>query len=416
MLPEFDTLKYSLPTFCIRINPDRFIKDVDRKGKECYLLKSCEKVVGLNSLRIGAKETVIELSAKILKGNYPNLLSAKTIEEALVNLAAIGAIDFDVHEALNFAHVLKAHQARDFELLQALSEYLKLLYQLHINRDYTPNYHPGETIMYLQNVKTTKHRECYKIYDKALEYGLSKNAAYRETLSTYERQQVAGYFKNKVRAEAQFNSKRKLRQHFPDVDERILLKDLLVSTSDPVSAMFEEITKHIYEQMESTEIIKTLNYITQLDYKGQLIFNSLEKHAFDIIKVNHWLKTTCKTSSLYRYQKEYEAVLMGFRAHHTTGNTQVLLNELKAAIATPPSNAYNYGTIVPKLINQESIATGATENPNNYGTLVPKMIKYENDEQLKKVGYSIEKQQSDDEFWEMIAHNSQPLDTDWLPY
>ena len=139
-MPPFDTLKISIPTLYTSKNEDKFIEDLDKKGKKSYLLRTSEKVVGLNSLRIGNTETVIDFSAKILKGNYPKLLTSKTIEEALTNILNVGAITFDVHAVLDIAHAKKGHQAKDFYLSRSFSQYSELLYQLHGNRSYILQY------------------------------------------------------------------------------------------------------------------------------------------------------------------------------------------------------------------------------------------------------------------------------------
>lgn len=76
----FDTLKVSFPTLYAIKKTDKFIEDTDKKGRKSFLLRTSEKVIGLNSLRIGTTEITIDFSAKILKGNYPKLLTSETIE------------------------------------------------------------------------------------------------------------------------------------------------------------------------------------------------------------------------------------------------------------------------------------------------------------------------------------------------
>ena len=420
-MPPFDTLKIAFPTLYIGKNSEKFIEDTDKKGKKCYLLRTSEKVVGLNSLRIGTTETVIDFSAKILKGNYPKLLTAATIEEALTNILNVGAISFDVHQVLDIAHGKKGHMTKDFFLSRAFSEYLKLLYQLHANRSYTPQYYEGECITFIQNIKTAHHRIFLKIYDKGIEYLLSKNADYRESLSTHEKQQVAAYFKSKIRIEAEFNSKAKLRQYFPDIHKDILLKDLLLSTSDPLIDLYNYITKSIYEQMESTQKAKAIDYTLRINYNDQLIFNSLEKHDFDLHRITHWLKSTCTPRTAQRKQKMYEEALAKYLAHHVTGDAHGLLSELKTAIAAPPADSNNYVNIRTILSQDESAESreskdAPTTDSNNYVNIRTILSQAAIENELDRIGYSKEKRKADDEFWEKMRAETQPLESDWLPW
>lgn len=205
----------------------------------------------------------------------------------MTNILNVGAITFDVHEVLDKAHTKKAHPAKDFYHSRTFSNYAELLYQLHGNRSYKLEYFDNETITFLQNIKTAHHRIYLKIYDKGIEYFLNKNADFRETLTKQEKQQVADYFKNKLRIEVEFNTKAKLRQHYPDIHKDILLKDLLLSTFDPLPELYNEITQPIYKYMESSQTIKSLDYIISLEYKDQLLFNSLEKYDFDLTRISH---------------------------------------------------------------------------------------------------------------------------------
>ena len=420
-MPPFDTLKIAFPTLYIGKNPEKFIEDTDKKGNKCYLLRTSEKVVGLNSLRIGTTETVIDFSAKILKGNYPKLLTAATIEEALTNILNVGAISFEVHQVLDIAHAKKGHMTKDFFLSRAFSEYAELLYQLHANRSYTPQYYEGESITFIQNIKTAHHRDYLKIYDKGIEYFLSKNADYRETLLKNEKQQVAAYFKKKIRIEAEFNSKAKLRQHFPDIHKDILLKDLLLSTFDPLINLYNNITKSIYEQMESTQKIKAIDYTLRLNYNNQLIFNLLGKHDFDLHRITHWLKSTCIPRTAQRKQKIYEEALAKYLAHHVTGDAHGLLSELKTAIAAPPADSNNYVNIRTILSQDESAESreskdAPTTDSNNYVNIRTILSQAAIENELDRIGYSKEKRKADDEFWEKMRAETQPLESDWLPW
>ena len=355
MYRQFDTLKLAFPTLYAEIiNESKFIQDTDNKGKISYLLRTNEKqkIVGLNSLRVGFTETVIEISAKILRKNYPKLLSVDTIEEALWNLHISGLISFDVTDVLRFAHIYKAHPAKHLRLSQSFAAYANPLAQLYTNNEYRLLPYKDETVSFIQNVGTTKHREYFRLYNKMIEYSLSKNAGYRETLTAQQKHSVSVFFQDVVKAETELNSKRKLRQYYPDISPEIWLRDLLLSETDPIAAQFDEITKGLYKAMENKETERGNEFTNLLNYKEQLEFTTLKHYGYDLHRVKAWLKNALSPRTAQRRQREYEALLQRFKAHETDGTAKALLLELRAAISAPTPVFYNYSTVVPKLTYQ----------------------------------------------------------------
>ncbi len=353
---QFDTLKISFPTLYLDKDESKFVEDTDKKGKTVYLLKQAElqKTVGLQSLRIGATETAVEISAKILKENYPLLLSKYTIWEALDNIINLNIIYFEVGEILNVAHVLKAHPAKHLKLTR-WPEIAALLTDLHTNTNYFLANPKGknETVTFLQNVDTMKHRECFKLYGKGIEYRLSKNAGYRETLTSTQKYNVSEFFNNDiVKPETELNSKRKLRQYYPNIPPEIWLKDLLLSEADPVAAQFEKITKGIYKVLENKEMEKGNEFIKLLKFEERLLLNTLEKYSYDLCRVRDLLKVTLSPRTAQRRMRDFEALLQRYKAHEVTGEAKALLNELRAQISAPTSIHYNYSTPTPNMTHQ----------------------------------------------------------------
>lgn len=345
MYQQFDTLKFAFPTIYVELNDDKFLQDRDSKGKIIYLLRNNERFNGLNSLRVGTTETVLEISAKILKESYPKLLSADTIEAALWNVHSSGLISFEVSDVLRFAHVLKAHPAKHLRLLHPFASYAPLLAQLHANNEYTLSKYKDETVTYCQNVSTTKHREYWKIYNKQTEYNLGKNAGYREILTAHQKPAVKVFFDGITKVETELNSKRKQRQYYPNIAPEIWLKDLLLSDADPIAAQFEEITKGLYKAVENEEKERGNEFTNLLSYKEQLEFTTLQHYGYDLHRVKAWLKNALPLRTAQRKQREYEALLQRFKAHETDGTAKELLLELRAAISGPTSVFYNYGTL-----------------------------------------------------------------------
>lgn len=337
MLLRFDTFKIAFPNLYLdTVNYSAFAAFPSRKHEDSNTYYLANPAPGIIDIRIGDTETAIEFSAKILKANYPDLLSTATIEQALENLLAASPFTFKVADVLRLAHVLKAHQAHHFTLSQPFAAYTKPLANLHVNREYRQQLYKDETLTYLQNA-VGKGREYFKIYDKAKEYALPCNAAYRNSLTAAERKAVAAYYANIVKAETEINGKRKLRQHFPDIAQAIMLTDLLQSTSNPLATQFAEITKEAYAAIEAPAAAKTLSFADTLTFDDGEAFSNLERHGFDLEKIYTRLKAlNVPTATQTRKRKKYAALLASYLAYETDSHSVEALRELKVAISSPP--------------------------------------------------------------------------------
>ncbi|WP_208130806.1 MULTISPECIES: hypothetical protein [Hymenobacter] len=290
---------------------------------------------GIIYIRIGDTETAIEFSAKILKAEYPQLLSTNTIRKALANIRTAFPGTFPVEEVLRVAHVLKAHQTQDFALTRPFADYASPLAGLHVSRDYRLVSYKDETLTFLQNA-TGRDREFLKLYDKAKEYARPANAAYRATLGAAEKQTVAAYYGDKVRAETELNGKRKLRQYFPDIPTAIMLTDLLNSTSNPLASQFAEITSQAYAAIDSPASARALAFADTLSHKDAPQFSFLKEHGFDLEKIDARLKAlNVAKATQCRERKKYAALLASYLAHETDSPSVEALRELKAAISAP---------------------------------------------------------------------------------
>lgn len=336
MLLQFDTIKILFPRLLISdLDTKALEQAIDAKGKLIYYKRNIAP--GLITVRVGAKEIALEISAKILKADYPKLISAYTIEQVLFNAETLLPFTFDVHEALSQAHVVKAHQTRDLTLKQLFATYAVPLTQLHVGREYRLKPYKDETVTFIQNTTglEDEYREYFTLYDKAKEYkrNTNANAAYRETLTKEEKVSVSDYFAGKMRAETKINGKDKLRQYFPDIAKEIKLMDMLLSKSNPLLTQFNKITKHIYMAINNQTESKALSFIETLSYNQAQLFYTLEKHDLEIPKVDYWLKKLkVPKATQSRERKKYVEMLASYKAFESDSSSFASLHELKAAI------------------------------------------------------------------------------------
>ena len=406
MLLQFDTIKFLFPRLLISNLDTKSLKQaVDAKGELIYYQRNLAP--GLVTVRVGRKEIALEVSAKILKADYPKLISACTIEQVLFNAETLLPFTFDVHEALSFAHVLKAHQTRDLTLKQLFADYAAPLTQLFVSRDYTLKPYKDETVTFIQNTTglDDKHREYFKLYDKAKEYkrATDANTTFRETLSKQEKELVSEYFADKMRMETQLNTKRKLRQYFPDIAKEIKLMDMLLSNSNPLLTQFTEITKQIYMAIANQTESKALSFTDSLTYDDTQFFYVLEKHDFNLKKIDYWLKQKrVKKPTQIRHRKKYAEMLASYKAFDSDSSSFAPLRELKEAITI--------GATVSNLEPTMPMVKAPSETPITIATMVSNL---EPSPTLIEVSEAIKLQ--DDLFFQELAALPE-LEADFLPF
>ncbi|WP_210518891.1 hypothetical protein [Hymenobacter terricola] len=403
---QFDTIKILFPRLLISdLDTKALTQAVDAKGKLIYYQRN--SAPGLVTVRVGAKEIALEISAKILKVDYPKLISARTIEQVLFNAETLLPFTFDVHEALSQAHVAKCHQTQDLTLKQLFANYAAPLTQLFVSRDYTLKPYKDETVTFIQNTTglDDKHREYFKLYDKAKEYkrATDANTAYRETLSKQEKELVSEYFADKMRMETQLNTKRKLRQYFPDIPKEIKLMDMLLSKSNPLLTQFTEITKQIYMAITNQTESKALSFTDSLTYDDTQFFYVLEKHDFNLKKIDYWLKQKrVKKPTQIRHRKKYAEMLASYKAFDSDSSSFAPLRELKDAITI--------GATVSNLEPTIPMAKATPATPITIATMVSKM---EPSPTAKEVSEAIKLQ---DELFEKELAALPELEDGWLPF
>ena len=162
-----------------------------------------------------------------------------------------------------------------------------------------------------------------------------------------------------MRGETEINGKRKLRQYFPEIHSNIMLTDLLQSIANPLAQQFAEITKQVYAAIDTQETAKAHGFAETLSFDDMEAFNNLEKHGFDLAKIDaHMKEKKVSKATQSRKRKKYQVLLAGYLAHETDSSAFAHLRELRAAIT---ATTYNYsdkgiknGTCLPTITNEFS--------------------------------------------------------------
>ena len=174
-------------------------------------------------------ELVIEFSGKILEDKYPMLINKDTIEICLENVNKLAICHINVPEILLNSVVVKADVSHDIccGSYQQLISTLKTSVKNH--NKYLSRVIHG-TFVIEKNVVSRSRKVRMTIYDKAAEMQLKANQEYLDRLSN--RDEVAEYFKDKVRFELNLNSMEQIRQHLNIHDT--MLHNVLHTEANPI--------------------------------------------------------------------------------------------------------------------------------------------------------------------------------------
>ena len=174
-------------------------------------------------------ELVIEFSGKILEDKYPMLINKDTIEICLENINKLAICHINVPSVLQNSVVVKVDVSHDIccGSYQQLISTLKTSVKNH--NKYLSRVIHG-TFVIEKNVVSRNRKVRMTIYDKAAEMQLKANQEYLDRLSN--RDEVAEYFKDKVRFELNLNSMEQIRQHLNIHDT--MLYNVLHAEANPI--------------------------------------------------------------------------------------------------------------------------------------------------------------------------------------
>lgn len=270
----FDTISVRTPLSSVNSFKKEIFQPYETSGGVLLhqiTAKTC-KHPGINLIRINdvSEEAVISISAKILGKDYPQFINSDTIAQALDRVNATGFISLDTAAVLASAEPLQLHPAKDRELNEPLSHYLRLLQLLHVNNLYIVSEFDNEnTITYAKKVKTRKAKEYFKLYGKLKELEMKKNQAFRDSLLPTDLASVRQYFAKKVRFELELNCMEKIHQYYKlPRDRPMLLTDVFASPINPLA----EIVSRLRQDMASSP--------EELDEK--LFLMTLSKHEVEV--------------------------------------------------------------------------------------------------------------------------------------
>lgn len=175
----------------------------------------------------------IEFSSKILKEDYPKLITRDTIRQCLENLNKLGVCTIDVDGILRNGWIIRADVTEDVDL-KLTDEILNALNQNVVNyRRFKWQHYESKGITFTKDTKYNK--EEIKIYNKYEEL-LKHSRKFVDTLSN--RNEVMEYFYGKTRFEITLQNEKQIKERL-GVNTKI--QDFFNATDSAVREQFERV-------------------------------------------------------------------------------------------------------------------------------------------------------------------------------
>lgn len=179
----------------------------------------------------------LEFLSKILGEDYPKLISKHTIRQCLENINKLGICLIDVEGILQTGCVTSADVTKDVhatlsdETLHALSLWVKNY------RRYKWSYNDGEGVDFVRDVKSTKCKECIRIYNKEKEIATFKNKGFLAMLPN--KWDVMQKFVGVTRFEVKLETIGKVRDYLNLQDTYI--NEVLNAEANPILIMYDKV-------------------------------------------------------------------------------------------------------------------------------------------------------------------------------
>ena len=184
------------------------------------------------------KQTLtLEFSSKILKENYPDLISRDTIKKCLTNINQLNICNIDVDSILSNGVVTSVDITYDADLILNDNLLDALNSQVNNYRRFKWTHYNNEGITFTKDVKSKDCTETITLYNKEKEICTSHNKNFLNSLS--QPQQIMDYFKGKTRFEITLDTPKKIMNYLNLTDTKIF--SVLNSDTNPILVLFDKI-------------------------------------------------------------------------------------------------------------------------------------------------------------------------------
>lgn len=283
----FDKLMLVADMDAIRIIDDT-VFEKHYKGDIMSSMRFYQEIPYLLSVKIDyeEREVVIEFTGKILKEEYPKLISKETIEQCFQNINALGFCEVDIDSMMN-ADVTKCDVTKDIQCddVPRLTSFIKN----HIRNynSYSCKLARNNNLILEKNVTSRKYKKRMTVYDKGVEMSNAENKRF------VSENNLEGAFDGICRFEVNLNCKKQIRDALHVNDTKLIT--VLSSTATPIADFVKA----------SVQSSPSENYMN--DRKTYMTMLVLKDCDYDLQKVEAKMRT------LYKRGTKFSEVMTPYR-------------------------------------------------------------------------------------------------------
>ncbi|MBR4268553.1 MAG: hypothetical protein IKQ47_02055 [Prevotella sp.] len=245
------------------------------------------------------KQTLtLEFSSKILKEDYPKLISKETIGDCLERINQLGICQIDTQGILQTGCITSMDVTNDVDL-ELTPQILDTLNDRVCNyRRYKWEHYENEGILFSRDVKSKDCKETLILYNKNKELQRHDNLPFLNSISN--KHQVLGYFRGKTRFELSLNTPRKIKR-YTNVEDTFIM-DVLNTNSNPLLKVFDSIFGNVeacnhsqpnsYETLTMDLLLSLYNNdLKQIEQKLRGLFKSRSGLSKRMNKIQAYLES-----------------------------------------------------------------------------------------------------------------------------
>lgn len=221
-----------------------------------------------------SNELTIEFTAKLLKRNYPLLISANTIRTCLEAINRLGVCVLNIEAIMNDAYVVKCDVTKDVTGVD--SSNLKDYISTHIANHNQWTMRPvrnNDNVILEKNVVTSRNKRRLSIYNKEEEMRKATN----KDFLAWAGEELKDSFKGITRFELSLTTCAAIRSVLKVTDTR--LATILNAEANPIADLFGEVLRPDTYYTNTTTNLSEFDKIIALEFYYKWNTEAVEKNA-----------------------------------------------------------------------------------------------------------------------------------------
>ena len=330
-MQNLDSLKFVFSKELALSIPENFNKKIDIIDEiehVSYSLKPKLTRTGIKGIYRNNNNFVVEVSSKLIPGEYYNMMNINNIERYFDAINNSGLIQFDTKTIIENSNVFSCDTTNNIPGIENVATYINPLIIYKVNDKFVCKLHKNQSIIFNKNIAEKKKGERLVFYDKYQELVSSKKKKDREFVNNIDVEK----FRNVLRVESRFLNLKLMRKYFNVSDTTLL--NILNSNENVNLNIFNRITDINNIDAETFSNYKSLIQMRE----NKITRASIEKKAgmFQIIKMLNndiglirMFINTGSTANNSAKIKEYKSLIKSINDVENNISIDERVNEIK---------------------------------------------------------------------------------------